>query len=84
MGNPFEALNQIECFHCRARAYVESARYGQVRATPEVRLLGESTYSLAQQSIDKDPAFKFYVRATRNPWKNCPDHPGAVLPVVGL
>ncbi len=84
MGNPFEALNQIECFHCRARAYVANASYTRVRAHPTTQMLLTSTYSLVQQSIDKDPAFKFYVRATRNLWKNCPDHPGAVLPVVGL
>lgn len=84
MGNPFEELNQIECFHCRARAYVESASYTRVRAKPYTGQLLASTYSLVQQSIEKDPAFKFYIRVTRNPWKNCPDHPGAVLPVVGL
>lgn len=84
MGNPFDALHQIKCFQCRARAFVESASYIRVRAKHCTAQLLAETYELIQQSIDKDPAFKFYVRTTRNPWKVCPEHPDAVLPVAGL
>lgn len=57
MGNPFDALHQIKCFQCRARAFVESASYTRVRAHPTTQMLLTSTYDSVQQSIDKDPAF---------------------------
>lgn len=84
MGNPFDALHQIKCFQCRARAFVESASYIRVREKHCTAQLLDSTYKLVKQSVAKDPAFAFYIRVTRIPWKVCPEHPDAVLPVAGL